>query len=254
MGLALALRLGQDHRILLVDIDKDRATHAAAELAASGIDAIPFYCDVTLRASVNALADEIAVHGGWTALAHVVGLSPSMGNFQQILEVNLAGAHRVCREVLRAARPGAAAVFISSIAGHSAEADDRLRSLLASPLADGWLASMAHALGDTTSPEQAYQLSKLGVILMCRREAANYARRGARLVSVSPGLIDTPMGRLEQANLPQRAELALRIPLEREGTMAEIADVVAFLVSPGAAYITGTDLTVDGGLTGTLKR
>ena len=92
MGLAVARRLGQVHRILLVDIDKDRAAQAATELAASGIEASACTCDVTSQASVQALADEIAGLGGWTALAHVVGLSPSMGNFQQILEVNLVGA------------------------------------------------------------------------------------------------------------------------------------------------------------------
>ena len=253
MGYAVAHRLGRQHRIALVDIDPRRAAQAAADLGASGVVVTPLCCDVTVRASVAALADDIAAMGGWTALAHVVGLSPSMGSFAQILEVNLGGAQRVCDELLRAARPGAAAVFISSIAGHTAPAEGHLRSLLASPLADGWLAAMCNALGDDASPATAYQLSKLGLIMMCRREAAAYARLGARLVSVSPGLIDTPMGRREQAQQPQRAGLASRIPLGREGDMAEIADVVAFLVSAGAAYVTGTDLIVDGGLTGTYE-
>ena len=253
MGLAVAHRLGQDHRILLVDIDNDRASRGATELAASGIEARVCACDVTSQTSVQALADKVGELGGWMALAHVVGLSPSMGSFQQILDVNLTGAERVCSELLHTALPGAAAVFISSIAGHSAQADEHLRSLLSTPLRNGWLAGMAQTLGDTASPEQAYQLSKLGLILMCQREATHYARHGARLVSVSPGLIDTPMGRREQTNQPQRAGLAARIPLGREGSMAEIANVVAFLVSPDAAYVTGVDLIVDGGLTGSLN-
>jgi NAD(P)-dependent dehydrogenase (short-subunit alcohol dehydrogenase family) len=254
MGLAVARRLGQDHRILLVDINHKRAAQGVAELTASGIDALACSCDVTVQASVQTLAQKITGLGGWNALAHVVGLSPSMGSFEQILNVNLLGAQYVCDELLHAARPGAAAVCISSIAGHSAQADEQLRAMLAAPRVEGWLASMVQALGEAATPERAYQLSKLGLIMMCQREAAHYARHRARLVSLSPGLIDTPMGRREQVKQLRRADLAAQIPLGREGTMAEIADVVAFLVSPAAAYVTGVDLIVDGGLTGFVAR
>jgi len=248
MGLAVARRLGQDHRIILADIDETRLAEAVADLGATGLDAQAMRCDITDQASVEALASALGGIGGWTALAHVAGLSPSMGDARRIFEVNLAGAARVCGGLLPAARPGAAAVFISSVAGHSAVAGDRRRSLLAQPLAPDWQQAMAEAFGEAASPALAYQLSKLGMIMLCQREALAYARRGARIVSLSPGLIDTPMGQREAANLPQRAELAARIPLGRQGTMAEIADVVAFLVSPGAGYITGTDLLVDGGV------
>ena len=88
---------------------------------------------------------------------------------------------------------------------------------------------------------------------MCRRRAAAWGARGARIVSLSPGLIATPMGALEFAAQPAKRALLPLTPLQREGTMVEIADAVDFLVSDRASFITGTDLLVDGGIHAALR-
>jgi NAD(P)-dependent dehydrogenase (short-subunit alcohol dehydrogenase family) len=94
----------------------------------------------------------------------------------------------------------------------------------------------------------AYTLSKYGLISYCRREAAAWGERGARIVSLSPGLIATPQGAREFERSVSKVRLYEQTPLRREGTMLEIADAIEFLASDKASFISGTDLLVDGGL------
>ena len=94
----------------------------------------------------------------------------------------------------------------------------------------------------------AYQLSKFGLIRMCRRYAKSWGQRGARIVSVSPGLINSPQGAGGYDAHPQKYGMVESTPLRREGTMIEIADAVEFLVSDRASFVSGIDLLVDGGL------
>ena len=100
---------------------------------------------------------------------------------------------------------------------------------------------------------KAYQLSKAALVRMCRDRAAAWGARGARIVSLSPGLIATPMGALEFAAQPEKRRLLPLTPLGREGTMVEIADAVEFLLSDRASFITGIDLLVDGGISTVLR-
>ncbi len=117
------------------------------------------------------------------------------------------------------------------------------------PLAPDLLAKIEQ-LEKAVTAGWAYSLSKLALNRLVRRRAAAWGERGARIVSISPGLIDTPMGALEdqRSSTDAKARLRSRRPLKRDGSMADIADAVEFLISARASYITGTDLLVDGGL------
>lgn len=100
----------------------------------------------------------------------------------------------------------------------------------------------------------AYSWAKWGVRRLVEREAAAWGARRARICSVSPGIIDTPMGRLELDNQPMTPVMVEHIPLGRQGSPAEVAEVVPFLLSDAAAYVTGTDVLVDGGVVPTILR
>jgi NAD(P)-dependent dehydrogenase (short-subunit alcohol dehydrogenase family) len=247
MGMAVARRIGGSHRLLLADRDAVHLDRQLTALGDEGHDANGLVCDVTDRSSVRELAAQARELGHARSLVHVVGLSPSMADGPTILGVNLLGARSVADELFDAMAPGAAAVFVASVAGHGSVPDERLRAALEDPDGDV-VGAVSDALGAPLTPELAYVWSKWAIIEMCRRRAPAWGARGARIVSLSPGMIATPMGAREFEAQPAKRALFELTPLEREGTMLEIADAIEFLVSDRASFITGTDLLVDGGL------
>lgn len=248
MGTAVARRLGQRHRVLLADRNEETLRAKVSDLRKEGHDAIPCICDVTNSEAVADLARAAVAAGPPVVLAHVVGLSPSMGTFEQILTVDFVGAVLVERAFLPLATPGSAAVFVSSIAGH-ADIDNSLLHLAERAAPSEVVGILSRELGTEATSTLAYIVAKAALIRMCRRQAADWGARGARIMSISPGLIATEMGALEFQHQPQKHELLATTPLQREGTLLEIADVVEYLTSDRASFINGVDLVVDGGLT-----
>ena len=251
MGMAAARRLGQHHRLLITDVDPARLEARRAQLRDEGYDCSAFACDIGDASAVSQLAEQLERVGPLGAVAHVAGLSPSMGNWREILTVNLIGARNVEAAMRPLAVQGAAAIFISSLAAHMAPPPAEIVTLLDEPLAPDFLSALEAAHGEI-SPQQAYSLSKFALNRMCRRFAAAWGARGARIVSLSPGLIATPMGALEFQRQPFKYELLAKTPIKREGTMVEIADAIEFLASPQASFVSGIDLLVDGGIAAAL--
>ncbi|MGE0384673.1 MAG: SDR family oxidoreductase [Gammaproteobacteria bacterium] len=252
LGMAVARRLGQRHRLLLADVNAATLEQQVGVLKAQGYDAAGAVCDVTDPASVAALAHEARAQGPLRVLAHVAGLSPSMADWRTIMRVNLVGPTLMDEAMLALAGQGTAAIFIASLAGHNVAPPAHTVTLLDAPLAPEFLAALEAAAGPMTST-LAYQLSKFALIRMCARRAAAWGRRGARIVSLSPGMIATPMGALEFERSPVKHALLAKTPLQREGTMHEIGDAVEFLASERASFVTGTDLLVDGGVAAALR-
>jgi NAD(P)-dependent dehydrogenase (short-subunit alcohol dehydrogenase family) len=249
--MSAARRLGDHYRLLLADINAARAAERAAAMRDDGYDARGLQCDITDPDSVGRLAEAVAETSGFRALAHVAAKSPSMGTWREILALNLVGAAQVERALLPLAKQGSAAVFVSSVAAHLVRGPaPEVLAVLDDPLAPGFLEALEKLVAEQT-PAMAYPLAKLALNRMCARRAAAWGRRGARIVSMSPGMIATPMGALEftGANREAKLELLERSPLGREGTMIETADAIDFLVSNRASFITGIDLLVDGGVT-----
>ena len=255
MGMAVARRLAQQHRVLLADINGPSLEERAAAMRSEGCDVSSIVCDVTAATSVQSLALTVAEKGGLGVLAHVAGLSPSLGNFRSIMRVNLRGAALVAEALLPLARQGSAAVLISSLAGHNFTPSKQAIEILHEPTAEDLAERLALALGaESATPAMAYTHSKWGLMSFVRRSTINWGARGARIVSLSPGLIATPQGALEFQKSEGKRRIFQLSPLQREGTMLEIADAVEFLVSARASFISGTDLLVDGGLSSALSQ
>lgn len=252
MGKAAARRLGQTHELLLADRDAERLETVGKILREDGVNVHTALCDVTNAASVKALAETAARIGPLRTLAHVAGLSPSMADWRTILSVNLLGPVLIANAMLPLTRPGSAAIFISSLAAHLMPADPAVLKVLEAPLSPGWLDALASALGAEPTTTQAYALSKSALMRMCQQRAGAWGQRRARIVSLSPGLIATPMGRMEFQN-PNKHVLYKRTPLERQGSMDEIVDALEFLASDRASFISGTDLLVDGGVAAAVR-
>lgn len=255
IGMAAARRLGQSHRLVLASLSAAKNPAREAALREEGLDAVVTQCDITEPASVAELGRLVAARGRMRTVAHVAALSPSMGDWRTLLRVNLVGARLIERMGLERAAPGTAAVFVSSSAGHLAEPPSpEITAVLDNPLAPDFVERLESLVPEQTSL-QAYRLTKFAMLRMCRKRAAAWGEKGARIVSMSPGPIDTPMGALESAGPNREVKLSMlrQSPLGREGTMIETADAIEFLASDRASYITGTDLLVDGGILATTR-
>lgn len=255
MGSAVARRLADDYRILLADLDRERAKAVAADICRAGGLASAIRCDVTIPESVALLAERVGAEGGLRVLAHVAGLSPSMGDFDTIVRVNLVGPALVSAALLPHAQAGTAAIMIASVAAHMGGFAPEIVGLLRDHAdAPDLPERLCLAIGaEHAVPDMAYRLSKYGLVMLSRRRAGEWGGRGGRILSLSPGIIATPMGAREFAANAAKRKLFDLSPLGREGTMAEITEVVAFLASDRASFITGTDILVDGGLAGAIS-
>ena len=254
MGYAIARRLGCGKTVVLADYNEETLASVSESLAADGHHVESRRVDVSSPESVRGLAEYAASLGSVTQVAHTAGLSPSQAPAEAILAVDLLGVALVLQEFGEVIAPGGAGVVIASMAGHMfppvvAEQD---RALAHSPA--GELLQLEF-VSQLDNPGFAYGIAKQANHIRVRAASAQWGRRGARINSISPGIISTPMGQQELASPVgdgMRAMLAMSAA-GRLGTADDIAAAAAFLLGPDATFITGTDLLVDGGVVAAIK-
>lgn len=253
MGRACALlAAGRGYDLMLSDLDEGKLQALAAECARSGISARHRVMDVTDAGAVRAFAADLAKGSPVDAVIHTLGLSPHMAAWDKIVEVDLVGTVDLLEQLRAAIKPGGSAVCIASMSGHMVPANAEIDALLSEPLAEGLLQRLA-ALPDSPMAHSgiAYAYAKRALLAYVRNEALAWGAEGKRLVSISPGLIDTDMGRLEAESDKEAYEwMRPLVALKRDGLPGEIASAALFLASEEASYISGCDLLVDGGFVG----
>ncbi len=252
IGLAIARRIGAGKRLLLADLRTENADRAAEVLLDAGFEVTTTAVDVSSRESVEALVEVATGLGDITGLIHAAGVSPSQASPGTILRVDLYGTALVLEVFGGVVAPGGAGVVIASQSGHrlgalTAEQDRALaltptEQLLALPMLQPDL---------VTDSLHAYQLSKRGNSLRVMAEALRWGRRGARVNTISPGIVITPLARDELSG--PRAEGYQRMiqlcPVGRAATPDEVGTVGALLLGPDGGFITGSDFLMDGGVT-----
>lgn len=259
MGAACATRLRDAVDVLLL-VDRDEpAVVAAANALATGdhrAGAEPVALDVTDAEAIGRLAARAAESGTLRAVVHAAGLSPTMAAWERVLAVDLVGTALVTDALAPQATAGTAVVCFASMAAllGAGEGNPAADAVLDDPLAPGFVDRLHDVLGEEVEdPGMAYVWAKRGVLRLVRREAVRYGRLGGRVCSVSPGIIDTPMGRQESAARPINDMFVEQTPLGREGRPDEVAAAVAFLVSDEASFVNGVDLPIDGGVVAALR-
>jgi len=255
VGLATARRLGRTHHVLISDVDAPRLEQAARELAADGIDFSTHVGDVSSRSSVDELVAQAVSLGPVVSVVHTAGISPAMGPAEKIMRVNAIGTVNVTTAFLAVASEGFALVNVGSMAAHVTPAalmPTRSYRYALSDI-DTFFARMmrrCRLVPAAQRPRLAYSISKNFVVWYSARMARAFGARGARIVSVSPGAIDTPMGRLEEKD---SATVVRYAALKRPARADEIAAVLAFCASPDAGYLTGADILCDGAVVAGLR-
>jgi NAD(P)-dependent dehydrogenase (short-subunit alcohol dehydrogenase family) len=237
MGQACVERLrGTVDQLVVVDVRR---------LEVAG--AVPVVCDISDASAVADLASRVAELGPFRFLAHAAGLSPTMAEPRRIVDVNLVGTVRLLDAFEPLVTAGSAAVCFSSSSAYMIPLEllgEPLVELIRDPRAANFLDRVEELLTDSGI---AYGWSKKGVQLEAAKAAVRWGPKGGRVVSMSPGLIDTPMGRQEFEQQPVMQQLLDDTPLGRLGQADELAAVVAFLLSDEASFVSGVDLLVDGG-------
>ncbi|WP_082971427.1 SDR family oxidoreductase [Mycobacterium sp. 852002-51971_SCH5477799-a] len=251
MGLATAKIVGRDHTVVLCDVRRDRLATAATTLQDLGIAATAIDCDVTDRRAVADLLGTAAGLGTVVSVIHTAGVSPSMGAADYVMRTNAIGTVNVNEEFFAAAGEGAVIVNVASMAAHMLPAEIVPAQQFPTAMGDTDAFMDAMLAACSIAPEEArsglaYAVSKSFVKWYSQSQAERFNARGLRIVSVSPGSIDTEMGRLEEQ--AGAGAMVANAAVPRWGQPEEMAELLAFCASERAGYLTGTDILNDGGV------
>lgn len=252
IGMAIARRMGYGMKIVIGDKRQENAQAIAKIMNDAGFDVIPVEMDLSNRVSIQNMIAKAQKYGDITMLVNAAGVSPSQAPIEAILKVDLYGTAVLLEEVGKVIAPGGVGVTISSQSGHrmkqlTPEEDEQLactptEELLNLPLLQ------PENIRDTL---HAYQLAKRCNEKRVMAESVKWGEKGARINSISPGIIVTPLA-IDEFNGPRGdfyKNMFAKCPAGRPGTADEVANVAELLMSDKGAFITGADILIDGGAT-----
>lgn len=252
IGMAIARRMGYGMKIVIGDKNKQNAEMIAKTMTDAGFDTISMVMDLGSRNSIKALITEAQKHGDIKMLVNAAGVSPSQAPIEAILKVDLYGTAVLLEEVGHVIAAGGVGVTISSQSGHrmpalTAEQD----ALLAVTPTEELLKLEMLQPENISDTLHAYQIAKRCNEKRVMAQAVKWGMRGARVNSISPGIVVTPLA-VDEFNGPRGdfyKNMFAKCPAGRPGTADEIANVAELLMSDRGAFITGADFLVDGGAT-----
>lgn len=252
IGMAIARRVGYGKKVFVGDKRLENARAVARTMNDAGFDVTPLEMDLSSRASIRSFIAAAQNAGEISILVNAVGVSPSQASIETILKVDLYGTAALLEEVGNVIAPGGVGVTISSQSGHrmpqlTAEED----ALLACTPAEALLTLDILQPGRIRDTLHAYQMAKRCNEKRVMAEAVRWGKRGARINSISPGIIVTPLA-IDEFNGPRGdfyKNMFANCPAGRPGTADEVANVAELLLGEKGAFITGADFLIDGGAT-----
>lgn len=252
IGMAIARRMGYSMKIVIGDKNLKNAQTIAKIMSDAGFDTVSMEMDLSSRDSIKAVIAEARKYGEIKMLVNAAGVSPSQAPIEAILKVDLYGTAVLLEEVGRVIAPGGVGVTISSQSGHrmpalSSEVDEQLACTPTEEL----LTLEVLQPGNIRDTLHAYQMAKRCNEKRVMAEAVKWGEKGARINSISPGIIVTPLA-IDEFNGPRGdfyKNMFAKCPAGRPGTADEVANVAELLMSQKGAFITGADFLIDGGAT-----
>jgi NAD(P)-dependent dehydrogenase (short-subunit alcohol dehydrogenase family) len=252
IGQAITRRVSAGKHVLLSDLRQDNVDAAGKVLSDAGFEVSTAIVDVSKRESIQALVEQATALGTVTGVIHAAGVSPSQASIEAILHVDLYGTALVLELFGNVIASGGSGVVIASQSGHRLPAltPEQDRALATTPTEELLALPMLQP-DQIQNTLHAYQVSKRGNSLRVMAEAVRWGKRGARVNTISPGIIITPLAN-DELKGPRGASYLRMIelcPAGRAGTPDEVGNVAALLMGPDGAFITGSDFLMDGGVT-----
>ncbi|MGN6801237.1 MAG: SDR family oxidoreductase [Ginsengibacter sp.] len=252
LGMAIARRMGYGKKIFVADWKLENANAIAKTMEEAGFDVVPFKVDISSRQSVLQLIEAAQKEGEIAMFINAAGVSPSQAPIEQILKVDLYGTAVLLEEFGKVIKEGGTGVMISSQSGHRMPAltPEEDRQLATFPT-DELLSLEILKPENIKDTLHAYQMAKRCNVKRVMAEAVKWGERGARINSISPGIIVTPLA-FDEINGPRGdfyKNMFAKAPAGRPGTADEVANVAELLLSDKGAFITGSDILIDGGAT-----
>ena len=250
--MAIARRMGAGMKVIVGDKNPANAQGLAKIMNDAGFDVLPVEMDISSRESVKKMIEEAQRYGDIAMLVNAAGVSPSQASIETILKVDLYGTAMLLEEVGRAIAAGGTGVTISSQSGHRMPAlTSKEDELLACTPTEELLSLEMLQIANIRDTLHAYQMAKRCNVKRVMAESVKWGEKGARINSISPGIIVTPLA-IDEFNGPRGdfyKNMFAKCPAGRPGTADEVANVAELLMSAKGAFITGSDFLIDGGAT-----
>lgn len=245
-------RAFKNQPLILTDYSQEQVDESVNKFSKEGLDVAGIACDITNKKDVEKLTQFVADHGLLKALIHTAGVSGTVKDLRKVYTIDLVATDLLVDAFYNLAVEGTVAVLLSSMMAHAVPAKKEYDQALANPQAPESFDIVSRFVNNDS--DTMYNFAKRGVQLLTIKNANRWGEKGARIVSVSPGVIETPMALKAAEEHTERMEMIKQAtPLKRNGQPEEVADVICFLASDAARFITSTDVLVDGGVIHNIK-
>jgi len=252
IGMACA-RTFKNEELIITDYSQEKVDTAVQTLTKEGYKATGIACDITNKKDVNNLIRFVANSGSLKALIHTAGVSGTVQDLKKVYTIDLVGTEILIDAFYDLAIENSVAVLFSSMMAYTVPADEKYDTALENPQAPGSFETVSQFVDG--SSDIMYNFAKRGVQLLSIKNADKWGSKGARIVTVSPGVIETEMALKAAEEHPERMQaIKEATPLKRNGTPEDVADVVRFLASDGARFIADSDILIDGGVIHNIKK
>lgn len=239
--------------IVITDYSQKLVDEAVTTLQKEGLDVSGIACDITKTADIKSLVDFVGKAGDMQALIHTAGVSGTVNDLKKVYTIDLVATELLIDAFYDLAVQDSVAILLSSMMAYTVASYDKYDDALTNPQAEGSFETVSQFVHD--SSDVMYNFVKRGVQLLTHKNVDKWGEKGARILSVSPGVIETPMALKAAEEHPERmAAIKQATPLKRNGQPEDVADVIHFLAGHGARFITGTDILVDGGVIQNIKK
>ncbi|MEO7313915.1 MAG: SDR family oxidoreductase [Ginsengibacter sp.] len=252
IGTACAKVFKKEH-LIITDYSQEMVDKAVRDLKQDGFNVSGIACDITDKTDIENLKQFVADNGSFKALIHTAGVSGTVKDLKKIYAIDLVATELLIDAFYDLATENSVAVLLSSMMGYVIAPNEKYDEALQNPQASGSFETISQFIDGNS--DTLYNFAKRGVHLLVQKHVNKWGEKGARIVSISPGVIETPMGLKAAEEHPEQMEMIKKAtPLKRNGQPEDIADVVEFLISDKARFITGTDILVDGGVIQNIKK